>query len=134
MRTREWERIIKRATPEAMLAWLKGLPAGTTFLRGNGCCCPLHDFIEAQSGRSLLVGSQETSEHWAKRDSQTWPTPWWMTWFIRAIEWPVKEMLAKEGAGTRHLPVISVHGTIYTLELGLAVHFDSCQLPKHVIT
>ena len=86
MKTREWERIFRQANVDAFLLWLMEQPENRDWKRGDVCCCPLHDFIEWATGDSLSVNSPEISEHWAERDTQSWPTPWWMTWIIRAVD------------------------------------------------
>jgi len=46
-------------------------------------CLP---FIEDVTGYNLSVNSPELSEHWAERPTQSWPTPWWMTWILRSVD------------------------------------------------
>lgn len=86
MRTREWERIERRATVEAFGKWLASLKDSVTWNRGDVCSCPLHAFIEWATGHSLCINSPELSEHWGERSEQSWPTPWWMTWLMRSVD------------------------------------------------
>lgn len=86
MKTREWEKIERRANVDAFLAWLLDQPDQKTWRCGDVGCCPLHDFIEAVTGKSLCINSPELSEHWSERETQTWPTPWWMTFVMRAVD------------------------------------------------
>lgn len=86
MRAREWERIIRQANVEAFGRWLETLSSQAQWPREDVCACPLHNFIQWAAGESLCVNSPELSEHWHVRESQTWPTPWWMTWMMRSID------------------------------------------------
>lgn len=86
MKTREWKSILHRANLDAFLLWIIEQPDAATWDRKQGCSCPLHDFIESVAGISLSVNSPELSEHWGERETQSWPTPWWMTWLMRAID------------------------------------------------
>ncbi|MBS0328245.1 MAG: hypothetical protein JSR30_00200 [Proteobacteria bacterium] len=86
MKTREWQRIERLASLDAFLLWLIEQPESKSWHRENACACPLHDFIECATGYSLNANSPELSEHWGERETQSWPTPWWMTWIIRSVD------------------------------------------------
>jgi hypothetical protein len=86
MKTREWKSILRRASLDAFLLWILEQPDDKTWRREDACACPLHDFIEDVAGVSLCINSPELSEHWHERETQTWPTPWWMTFVMRAVD------------------------------------------------
>ncbi len=77
---------MRRVTCEAFLLWLFDQPEAATWHRKTSCSCPLHDFIETMAGDSLSINSPELSEFWHERETQTWPTPWWMTYVMRAVD------------------------------------------------
>lgn len=86
MKTREWKRIERAASLNAFLAWLLDQPDTKTWSRKCGDCCPLHDFVESVAGVSIGINSPELHEHWDERNTQRWPTPWWMTWIMRSVD------------------------------------------------
>ena len=86
MTTRQWQRIEHLASLDAFLLWILEQPDTAHWHRGKVCLCPLHDFIAAVTGASLVVNSPELEESWAERHTQKWPTPWWMTWIIRSVD------------------------------------------------
>lgn len=77
---------MRRVTVDAFLVWILEQPDSKQWHRSNACACPLHDFIESETGESLSINSPELSEHWGERETQSWPTPWWMTWMMRAVD------------------------------------------------
>lgn len=86
MTTRRWKQIERATYLDAFLLWLLEQPDAKQWHRKNSCACPLHDFIETATGESLSINSPELSEHWGERETQSWPTPWWMTWLMRAVD------------------------------------------------
>jgi hypothetical protein len=86
MTTRHWQRIERLASLGAFLLWILEQPDTAHWHRGEVCLCPLHDFIEAVAGVSLVVNSPELEEGWANRETQKWPTPWWMVWILRSVD------------------------------------------------
>lgn len=85
MTTREWQKIERRLNPEKFQEWLEAQSDTSTWPREDACACVLHDYVEDVTGYSLNINSPELAEHWAERPTQEWPTPWWVTWFIRSI-------------------------------------------------
>lgn len=85
MRAREWDQIY-RLTPEQFRAWLHCQPDTVSWSCGDGCCCPLQDFIEKRTGFDLFVGDDLT-EHWAPawHPTKTCAKPSWMSDFIWAL-------------------------------------------------
>ena len=86
MKTRDWKQIIRKASVDAFLLWILEQPDSADWSREDACGCPLHDFIEDVTGESLNANSPELAEHWSERPTQSWPTPWWMTWIIRSVD------------------------------------------------
>lgn len=108
MTTREWRRIEREADLDAFLVWLLDQPEDAQWRRGNSCACPLHDFIEAVTGHSLNVNSPELEEHWAERETQSWPTPWWMTWMMRSIDYTADDSHMKQEGYIRRDEVLAL--------------------------
>lgn len=77
---------MRRVHVDAFILWLLEQPDTATWARESGCDCPLHDFVEDATGESLSINSPELSEHWHERETQTWPTPWWMTYVMRSVD------------------------------------------------
>jgi len=86
MKTREWEKIERQSSPEAFGEWLAKQSDTETWRRGDICCCPLHDFVEEETGYDIAINSPNLHEHWAERPTQQWPTPWWMVWMLRSVD------------------------------------------------
>ena len=86
MKTREWQQIERLASVDAFLLWILEQPDTAHWHRDQVCECPLHDFIEAVAGISLVINSPELEEGWSERHTQKWPTPWWMVWIIRSVD------------------------------------------------
>jgi hypothetical protein len=86
MKTREWQKIDRQLEPEKFQSWLAMQAETKTWARKDACACVLHDYVEGATGYSLNINSPELAEHWAERPTQEWPTPWWITWYIRSVD------------------------------------------------
>lgn len=87
---------MRAASLEAFLLWLLEQPERASWAREDACCCPLHDFIEAVTGESLTINSPEISEHWAERETQSYPTPWWMVCLLRSVDYSGEGSISKD--------------------------------------
>lgn len=86
MKTREWQKLERQASLDAFILWLLECPETKRWRRKDLCACPLHDFIETVTGWDIGINSPELHEHWDERETQRWPTPWWMTWIMRSVD------------------------------------------------
>lgn len=86
MRAMEWRKIERSLTPEKFAEWLDQQPESAIWLRGKPCLCVLHAYVESATGHNISINSPVIAEHWAVREDQEWPTPWWVTWYIRSVD------------------------------------------------